>query len=85
MSSQFFGSEVKHIDIALILMRMVPHRTFTEQIALYCAGMDWDYIVQSYSYPRSLLQQTFQSKLQLVEQAYGSKESLSFFQLKQKV
>ena len=67
-----FNEQVQ-IQIAVILMRLVPSRSFTDQIALFCAGMRWDYITRSYKYPKSNLEMRVSNEKRLIEQNYGSK------------
>ena len=72
-SSPSNGLPMQEVQIAVILMHLVPSESFTDQIALYCAGMSWDYIVSSYQYPSSQLKKRMSNQKKLIEQNFGSK------------
>ena len=54
------------IDIASILTHLVPHgqldELFTDQVALYCAGLEWDNITDTYQFPDSWMEKTMKAK-----------------------
>ena len=72
-SSPSNGLPTQEVQIAVILMHLVPSESFTDQITLYCAGMSWDYIVSSYQYPSSQLKKQMSNQKKLIEQNFGSK------------
>lgn len=58
MSTSFLPHEMQEkVHIACILQMLTPYQDlFTDQLALYCAGMEWDAIsTLLYQYPNSAL------------------------------